>query len=191
VATRLVVEKGGAAVHAYLDKHLEGLVTRVVDQRLAAMKPKEIDVDDLRSQVVQQVNGDMEEFLRQLSQRTLEGLVEASMHEQITELATDFSQRLGEVERRILAQVPEKNEMIDHIRVVTEGSLEAQVRETATQVAQEVSNSVATETVETLLDQHLAHQSRAKESSKGAFGWLLVLLLLLAAGAGAYFYLLI
>jgi hypothetical protein len=133
----------------------------------------------------------MEEFLRQLSQRTLEGLVEASMHEQITELATDFSQRLGEVERRILAQVPEKNEMIDHIRVVTEGSLEAQVRETATQVAQEVSNSVATETVETLLDQHLAHQPRAKESSKGAFGWLLVLLLLLAAGAGAYFYLLI
>ncbi len=191
VATRLVVEKGGAAVHAYLDNHLEELVTRVVDQRLAAFKPQQIDIEDLRSQVVQQVNADVEEFVRQLSQRTLVGLVEASMHEQITELATDFSQRLGETERRILAEVPEKNEMIDHIRMVTEGSIEAQVRETATHVAQEISNSVATETVETLLEQHLAYHTPAQDNSTGGYGWILGVLLLLAAGVGAYFYLLV
>ncbi|MEJ2395611.1 MAG: hypothetical protein P8Z77_12750, partial [Candidatus Thiodiazotropha sp.] len=108
----------------------------------------------------------------------------------ITEVASDFSQRLHDSEQRILEQVPEKNEMINHIRVVTEGSLEALVQETATQVAQEISNSVATETVETLLDQRLAHQSPPEPDSKSSLGWLVGLLVVAAAGASAYFYLL-
>jgi CheY-like chemotaxis protein len=187
---RLLAKRVEAVVGAYLDDRLEALVKRLVERRLAAFKPPEIDVDDLRSQVVQQVNRDLEEFVRQLNQRTVEGLIEASIHEQITEVATDFSQRLNNSEKRILEQVPDKNEMVDHIRVVTEGSLEGHVRETATHVAQEISNSVATETVETLLDQHLAHQSLEQQNSKSPVGWLAALLVLVAAGVGAYFYLL-
>ncbi len=191
MATRMVAERVEAAVSAYLDENLEAVVVRLVEQRLAAFKPPEVDLEDLRSQVVQEVNSDLEEFVRQLNQRTVEGLIEASIYEQITEVANDFSQRLKDSERRIIQQVPEKNEMIEHIRVVTEGSLEAQVRETATHVAQEISNSVATETVETLLDQHLAHQALAQQSRKSPLGWILGLLALAAAGVGAYFYLLV
>ncbi|MEJ2454020.1 MAG: response regulator [Candidatus Thiodiazotropha sp.] len=191
MAARMVGERVESAISAFLDENLEAVVVRLVEQRLAAFKPPEVDLDDLRSQVVQEVNSDLEEFVRQLNQRTVEGLIEASIYEQINEVANDFAQRLADTERRILDQVPEKNEMIEHIRVVTEGSLEAQVRETATQVAQEISNSVATETVETLLDQHLAHQSLAQESHKSPLGWILGLLALTAAGVGAYFYLLL
>jgi CheY-like chemotaxis protein len=191
IAARVVAERVETAVSAYLNDNLEALVARLVERRLAAFKPPEVDLEDLRSQVVQEVNSDLEEFVRQLNQRTVEGLIEASIYEQISDVAHDFSQRLADTEQRILDQVPEKNEMIEHIRVVTEGSLEAQVRETATQVAQEISNSVATETVETLLDQHLAHQSLEQKSRKSPLGWILGLLVLAAAGAGAYFYLLV
>ncbi len=191
MAARMIGERVESAVSAFLDENLEAVVVRLVEQRLAAFKPPEVDLEDLRSQVVQEVNSDLEEFVRQLNQRTVEGLIEASIYEQINEVANDFAQRLADTQRRILEQVPEKNEMIEHIRVVTEGSLEAQVRETATQVAQEISNSVATETVETLLDQHLAHQSLAQESHKSPLGWILGLLALTAAGVGAYFYLLL
>jgi CheY-like chemotaxis protein len=190
VLERLLSEKLDSAVAAYLDEHLKPLVEGLVASRLEAVKPPEIDLDDLRSQVVQEINSDLEEFVRQLNQRTVEGLIEASIYEQITEVASDFSQRLQDSEQRILEQVPEKNEMINHIRVVTEGSLEAQVRETATQVAQEISNSVATETVEMLLDQRLAHQSPPEPDSKSSLGWLVGLLVVAAAGASAYFYLL-
>jgi hypothetical protein len=188
---RLLAERVEAAVGAYLDNHLEDLVGRLVERRLAAFKPPEIDMDDLRSQLVQQVNNDLEEFVRQLNQRTMEGLIEASIYEQIAEVASDFAQRLSDSEKRILEQVPDKNEMVDHIRVVTEGSLEGHVRETATHVAQEISNSVATETVETLLDQHLAHQAIEQQNGKSYAGWIVTLLVLVAVGAGAGFYFLI
>ena len=95
---------------------------------------------------------------------------------------------LEDTEQRIIQQVPEKNEMIEHIRVVTEGSLEAQVRETATHVAQEISNSVATETVENLLDQQMAHQSLAQQPSSSPWGWIAGLAVVAAAGAAAYFF---
>jgi CheY-like chemotaxis protein len=185
-----LAERLERAVRDYLGEHLQPLVSRQVEQRLALFEVPKVDTDDLRSQVVQEVNKDLEEFVRQLNQRTVEGLIEASIHEQITEVANDFSQRLSDSERRILQQVPEKNEMIDHIRVVTEGSMEAHVQETASQVAQEVSNSVATETVETLLDQHLAHQAmtQAQSQSSSPLAWILGLLVLVAAGVGGYLY---
>ena len=188
--SRQLDERLEAAVKAYLDEHLVSLVGNHIEQRLAAFKVPEIDTDDLRSQVVQEVNSDLEEFVRQLNQRTVEGLIEASIYEQISEVASDFTQRLSDTEQRIMQQVPEKNEMIDHIRVVTEGSMEAHVQETASQVAQEVSNSVATETVETLLDQHLAHQAmaQAQSQSKSPMGWILGLIVVAAAGVGAYLY---
>jgi dGTP triphosphohydrolase len=138
---------------------------------------------------VQRVNGELEEFVRQLNQRTVESLIDASIHEQINEIANDFAQRMSDLEARILSQVPEKNEMIDHIRVITEGSLEAHVREMATNVAQEVSNSVATETVENMLDQQFARYSLAsQESSSNARPWLLGLLAAGVVGLGLYFY---
>ena len=191
--SRQLGEQVESAVKAYLDENLESLVSRQVEQRLSRFEPPKLDTDDLRSQVVQEVNSDLEEFVRQLNQRTVEGLIEASIYEQISEVANDFAQRLSDSEERILQQVPEKNEMIDHIRVVTEGSMEAHVQETATQVAQEVANSVATETVETLLDQHLAHQAMAQSQSKSSspMGLILGLVLLAAAGVGAYFYLMV
>jgi len=189
-AAEAIAQQVGSAVSAYLDAELEPMVARLIEQRLAGFKPPEVDTSGLRDQVVKTVNQDLEEFVRQLNQRTVEGLIEASIYEQITEVANDFAQRLDDAEQRILRQVPEKNEMIDHIRVVTEGSIESQVRETATQVAQEISNSVATETVENLLDQHLAHQSlpSSDKPSGSALGWVLGLLGLAAVGLGFYLY---
>ncbi|MCU7795499.1 MAG: response regulator, partial [Candidatus Thiodiazotropha sp. (ex Myrtea spinifera)] len=158
-ASRAVAEQVEAAVNGYLDERLEPLVNQLIDRQLKSQEPPAVDTDALQDEVVKRVNGQLEEFVRQLNQRTVEGLIEASIYEQISEVANDFSQRLRDTEQSILSQVPEKNEMIEHIRVVTEGSVEAQVLETSTHVAQEVANSVATETVEALVDQHLAHQS--------------------------------
>jgi len=166
---------------------LESLVNQVVDKRLAAFEPPEVDYEMLQDKVVAQVNRELEEYVRQINQRTVEGLIEASIYEQVQELANDFTQRLKELKRQILSQVPEKNDMIEHIRVVTEGTLEAHVREIATQVSQEMANSVATETVEHLLDEHLAEQTRSiPDMPRRGWGkWLLWLgLLLLGGGIG-------
>ena len=75
-------------------------MSRQLEQRLSLFEVPKIDTDDLRSQVVQEVNNDLEEFVRQLNQRTVEGLIEASIHEQISEVASDFSQRLSDTEQR-------------------------------------------------------------------------------------------
>ena len=189
---RMLAAQVDSAVTAYLNERLEPLVERLLEQRVAALKPPEVDLPGLRDEVVKQINDDLEEFVRQLNQRTVEGLIEASIYEQINEVANDFAQRLQDTEQKILNQVPEKNEMIEHIRVITEGSLEAHVRETATNVAQEISNSVATETVENLLDQHLAHQSLTGQDKSGnIMPWVLGLLGAAAVAVGAYFYFLV
>ncbi|MEN8168375.1 MAG: response regulator [Pseudomonadota bacterium] len=146
---------------------LEPLVATLVDKRLEGIKPPEVDIDSLRGEVVSQVNKELEEFIRQLNERSVESLIEASIYEQVQTLANDFSQRLKNLKAEILAQVPEKNEMIEHIRVVTEGSLEAHVREISTQVSQEVANSIATETVEHIFDEHMADQA-TDEPAKGS-----------------------
>ncbi|MCU7905653.1 MAG: response regulator [Candidatus Thiodiazotropha sp. (ex Epidulcina cf. delphinae)] len=173
VVAQAVVDRVDAAVDAYLDEKLGPLVSGLVRKGLQDVKP--VDTESIRDQVVQQVNQDLDEFVRQLNQRTVEGLIEAGVHGQVTELADDFSQRLTDLEARILSQVPEKNDMIEHIRVVTEGSLEAHVHDTATQVAHEIANSVATETVESLLDQRLAQQAmETRRQSNGPSAWLFV-----------------
>jgi CheY-like chemotaxis protein len=145
-----------------LAEMLEPRVAELLDKRLKAFEPPKVDTKELQDKVVTKVNRSLEEYVRQINQRTVEGLIEASVYEHVQKLANDFSQRLKELKRQILSQVPEKNDMIEHIRVVTEGTLEAHVREIATQVSQEMANSVATETVEQLLDQHLAEQARSK-----------------------------
>lgn len=179
----------GDAVSAYLDRHLEPLVSRLMEQRVAALEPPKVDTASLRDQVVGMVNRDLEEFVRQLNQRTVEGLIEASIVKRTAEVANDFAERLKESEQRILGSVPEKGEMIENIRIITEGSLEAQVRETATHVAREISNSVATETVEYLLDRHLAQQATTTEKgSGGTLAWILALLGTAAIGVGFYYY---
>ena len=187
-AASAVAEGVGSAVSAYLDKTLAPMVSRLVEQRFAEFKPPEIDTTLLRDQVAQSVNQDLEESVRKLNQRIVEGLIEASIYEQITEVANDFSQRLADAEQRILLQVPEKNEMIEHIRVVTEGSIESQVRETATQVAQEISNAIATETVENLMDQRLSQQSEENGASNGSLRWVLLLLGAAVIGVGFYYF---
>jgi CheY-like chemotaxis protein len=177
-------------VNDYLDQKLGTVVSELVNQKMASVKPVEIDKDELKKGVVDQVNKDLEDFVRQLNQRNVEELIQTSTYQQANELRDDFKQRLNEQEERILNQVPEKNDMIEHIRVVTEGSLEAHVHETATQVSQEIANSVATETVEQMLEQHLAQQSMAQESQSGGKGIWVVLGLLLVASASAAYYLL-
>jgi uncharacterized membrane-anchored protein YjiN (DUF445 family) len=185
-----VANQVASAVTAYLDQQLEPLVARVVEQRIKTLEPPDVDTESLQEEVVTQVNSQLEEFVRQLNQRTVEGLIEAAIYEQITEVANDFSQRLSDSEQKILSQVPDKNEMIDHIRVVTEGSIEAQVQETARQVAQEVSNRVATETVETLLEQQLMQQSlESQPQSSSTWVWVAGLVVAAVAGSGVYFYL--
>jgi CheY-like chemotaxis protein len=176
------------AVNDYLDQQLEPMVSRLVRQGVEAVKPPEIDDDKLRTDVIGQVNKDLEDFVRQLNQRSVEELIQANTYAQMSELRDEFSSRLKDQEQRIISQVPEKNDMIEHIRVVTEGSLEAQVHETATQVAQEIANSVATETVEQMLDQHLAQQSMEHEAQKGGKAiWILLGFLLIAFAGTAYF----
>ncbi|MCU7813726.1 MAG: response regulator [Candidatus Thiodiazotropha sp. (ex Rostrolucina anterorostrata)] len=189
VVEETVAERVDTTVHAYLDKQLESMVSALVQKGLQSVEPPTaVDSESIRDAVVQQVNQDLDEFVRQLNQRTVEGLIEASVYGQITELADDFSQRMRDQEARILSQVPEKNDMIEHIRVVTEGSLEAHVHQTASQVAGEIANLVATETVESLLDQHLAHQTLENQQSKTGFsGWVyLGLGALVALGVAAF-----
>ena len=171
-----------------VNEMLGPLVSSMVEKRLAQIKPPEIDLDSLRGKVVSQVNKDMEEFVRQINERSVEGLIEASIYEQVHELANDFSKRMQVLKEEILSQVPDKHEMLEHIRVVTEGSLEAVVRETATQVSQEVSNSTATETVEQILDEHLANQTALQTYGKGSksWRWLLWPILVLVGGAAGY-----
>ncbi|MCM8857074.1 MAG: response regulator [Candidatus Thiodiazotropha sp.] len=173
VVEETVAERVDTTVHAYLDEKLESMVSALVQKGLQSIEqPAAVDSESIRDAVVKQVNQDLDEFVRQLNQRTVEGLIEASVYGQITELADDFSQRMKDQEALILSQVPEKNDMIEHIRVVTEGSLEAHVHQTASQVAGEIANSVATETVESLLDQHLAHQTLENQQPKaGPSGW--------------------
>ncbi|MCU7862815.1 MAG: response regulator [Candidatus Thiodiazotropha sp. (ex Lucinoma borealis)] len=173
VVEETVAERVDTTVHAYLDEKLESMVSALVQKGLQSIEPPAaVDSESIRDAVVKQVNQDLDEFVRQLNQRTVEGLIEASVYGQITELADDFSQRMKDQEALILSQVPEKNDMIEHIRVVTEGSLEAHVHQTASQVAGEIANSVATETVESLLDQHLAHQTLESQQPKaGPSGW--------------------
>ncbi|MET0109418.1 MAG: response regulator [Candidatus Thiodiazotropha sp.] len=174
-----------STVQAYLDSKLEPMIVSVVERGLKEVEPQSVDTEALRESVVEKVNQDLDEFVRQLNQRTVGDLIEASIYGQMKELDDDISQRLQEQEQRILNQVPEKNDMIEHIRVITEGSLEAQVHETATQVAGEIANSVATETVESLLDQHLAHQALESQHQKSKMPIMVVLGLGLLAVAGA------
>ncbi|MEW8137531.1 MAG: response regulator [Candidatus Thiodiazotropha endolucinida] len=174
-----------STVQAYLDSKLEPMIVSVVERGLKEVEPQSVDIEALRESVVEKVNQDLDDFVRQLNQRTVGDLIESSIYGQMKELDHDISQRLQEQEQRILNQVPEKNDMIEHIRVITEGSLEAQVHETATRVAGEIANSVATETVENLLDQHLAHQALESQQPKSKLPIMVVLGLGLLAVAGA------
>ncbi|MBV2090104.1 MAG: response regulator [Candidatus Thiodiazotropha sp. (ex Ctena orbiculata)] len=200
VVVREIVEQ---AVSDAIDQRLAGLVDDYLEQKLQPMlaelkqqqpesaAPVEIDTEELKKEVVEEVNSDLEDFVRQLNQRSLEEMIQASTFNQINETRDEFSDRLKQQEERILEQVPEKNDMIEHIRVVTEGSLEAHVHETATQVSQEVANSIATETVEQMLEQHLAQQTVVKENSAdGKAIWALLGALLAASAGAAYYYLL-
>jgi CheY-like chemotaxis protein len=174
-------------VNDYLNQQLEPMVSGLVGQQVKAIKPPQIDEDKLSKGVIEQVNKDLEDFVRQLNQRSVEELIEVNTYAQMNELRDDFSSRLQDQEQRIISQVPEKNDMIEHIRVVTEGSLEAHVHETATQVAQEIANSVATETVEQMLDQHLAQQNIEQETKKGGKAiWILFVFLVIAFAGSAY-----
>ncbi len=191
-AEKMVAESLGprveSALNAYLDKKLEPMVAAMVERGLQAVEPQSVDTDALRDSVVEQVNRDLDEFVRQLNQRTVGDLIQASIFGQLNELSDEFTQRMNEQEQRILSQVPEKNDMIEHIRVITEGSLEAQVHETATQVAGEVANHVATETVEGMLDQHLAQQAVEKQQhgSRAPLWILLGVSVLVVAGVVAF-----
>ena len=178
---------------------VEALVTSLIDERfetldkrLEKIKPPKLDLEALRGEVVSQVNRNLEEFVRQINRRTVESLIEASIYGKVQELSNDFEQKLKVLKLEILSEVPEKNDMIEHIRMVTEGSLEAHVREVATQISREMANSVATETVEHLFDEHLAEQARNKPQKKPKnygllFLWLALMLTWAGIGAAAYF----
>jgi organic radical activating enzyme len=156
------------AARQVVHEMLQPMVNSLVDRKLADIKPPEVDTKALREEVARQVNQDLQEFVRQINERTMESLIEASIYEQVQDLANDFSRRLQQLKEDILSQVPEKNDMIEHIRVVTEGTMEAHVRETATHVSQEIANSVATETVEQILDEQMADRTMLKAASDGA-----------------------
>jgi CheY-like chemotaxis protein len=183
-----LAERLESTVQALLDEKLEPMVASMVENGLAKVAPEPVDTDALHDSVVAQVNKDLDEFVRQLNQRTVGDLIQSSIYNQMNELSDDLAEQMKDQEARILSVVPEKNEMIEHIRVVTEGSVEAQVHETASQVAGEIANSVATETVENLLDQHLAHQALENQTKKSKWPLMIVVgvCLLAVAGAAAY-----
>ncbi|MET0122085.1 MAG: response regulator [Candidatus Thiodiazotropha sp. 6PLUC9] len=175
-------------IHDYLEQKLEPMVSELVSRTANVDKPVEIDSDALKKGIVEEVNHDLEDFVRQLNQRNVEELIQSTIFSQVGELRDDFNSRLKDQEERILSQVPEKNDMIEHIRVITEGSLEAHIHETATQVSQEISNSVATETVEQMLEQHFAQQSVEQQpESGGKMIWILLGALVAASAGAAYF----
>ncbi|MES9992433.1 MAG: response regulator [Candidatus Thiodiazotropha sp.] len=174
------------AVQDYLDKRLDGMVGAMVKSGLQQVETEQVDSESLRDAVVKQVNQDLDEFVRQLNQRTVGDLIQSSIYSQMNELSEELTERMKDQEARILTQVPEKNDMIEHIRVITEGSLEAQVHETASKVAGEVANHVATETVEGMLDQHLAQQAMEQPRQSKSPIWLVLGLGVLAvAGIAA------
>jgi CheY-like chemotaxis protein len=197
-AGRVVREVVAQLVSDFLEQRLSGLVDDYLDQKLTPMlaelkqqpenvEQPEIDIEDLKQDVVEEVNSGLEDFVRQLNQRDLEEQIQAATYTQVSEVRDEFSSRLKDQEERILNQVPEKNDMIEHIRVVTEGSLEAQVHETASQVSQEVANSVATETVEQMLEQHLAKQAVVREKpSSGKVIWIMLGAVIVALAGAAY-----
>ncbi|MEJ2621473.1 MAG: hypothetical protein P8163_14775, partial [Candidatus Thiodiazotropha sp.] len=200
-ADRVVREVVEQLVSDSLEQRLSGLVDDYLEQKLTPMlaelklqsesieQPK-IDTEALKKGVVEEVNSGLEDFVRQLNQRDLEEQIQATTYTQVSEVRDEFSSRLKEQEERILNQVPEKNDMIEHIRVITEGSLEAQVHETASQVSQEVANSIATETVEQMLEQHLAKQAVVSEKPSAGKAIWVMLGALIAALAGAVYLLL-
>jgi CheY-like chemotaxis protein len=188
VLEETLAERIERSVQAYLDNKLEPMIVSVVEHGLQEIETEKVDSDAIRESVVQQVNQDLDEFVRQLNQRTVGDLIESSIYGQMKELSEEISQRMTDQEQRIMSQVPEKNDMIEHIRVITEGSMEAQVHETACHVAGEIANSVATETVESLLDQHLAHQAMESQPPKQKMPLLAFAMagLLVIAGVAVY-----
>ncbi|MGD8914064.1 MAG: response regulator [Candidatus Thiodiazotropha sp.] len=185
-----LAERLESAVQIFFDERLESMVSSMVEKGLQKAKPEPVDTRALRDSVIKQVNKDLDEFVRQLNQRTVGDLIQSSIFNQMNELSDDLTERMKDQEARILSMVPEKNEMIDHIRVITEGSLEAQVHQTATRVASEIANSVATETVENLLDQHLAQQALDKQEERSKWPWKIIFGVGLLAVAGAAYMLL-
>lgn len=185
-----LAERLESAVQIFFDERLESMVSSMVEKGLQKAKPEPVDTRALRDSVIKQVNKDLDEFVRQLNQRTVGDLIQSSIFNQMNELSDDLTERMKDQETRILSMVPEKNEMIDHIRVITEGSLEAQVHQTATRVASEIANSVATETVENLLDQHLAQQALDKQEERSKWPWKIIFGVGLLAVAGAAYMLL-
>jgi CheY-like chemotaxis protein len=186
-----LAERLEGAVQAYLDEKLEPIVSSMVERGVRKFAPEPTDTEALRESVVEQVNRDLDEFVRQLNQRTVGDLIQSSIYNQMNELSDELTEQMKDQEARILSLVPEKNDMIEHIRVITEGSLEAQVHETASQVAVEIANSVATETVENMLDQHLAQQALEKQqqSSKMPLFAIFAGGLLAAAGIAVFMFL--
>jgi CheY-like chemotaxis protein len=185
-----LAERLESAVQILFDKRLESMVSAMVEKGLQKAKPEPIDAKALRDSVIKQVNKDLGEFVRQLNQRTVGDLIQSSIYNQMNELSDDLKERMKDQEARILSMVPEKNEMIQHIRVITEGSLEAQVHQTATQVASEIANSVATETVENLLDQHLAQQALESQAETSKWPWKIIIGVGLLVVVGAVYMLL-
>jgi len=99
VVEATVAERVDTTLHAYLDEKLESMVSALLQKSLQSVEPPTpVDSESIRNSVVQQVNQDLEDIIRQLNKRTLEGLIEASVYGQVTELGDDLSQRLLDLE---------------------------------------------------------------------------------------------
>ncbi|MBA1444825.1 MAG: response regulator [Gammaproteobacteria bacterium] len=168
------------------------LAEAAVEKRLAE-RPLEIDVDKLREEIATQVSGELEGIVRQVNDSIVAEVIETHFREQWQQVSGQITQQLEAFRSEVLGQVPEKNDMIEHIRMVTEGSMEALATETATRVSQEVAHHTAIETAEALIDHRLSDEVDSAQSKAGKQGqrtllYLGITVLLLAVAAGLIIY---
>lgn len=123
-------------------------------QNMPASQPK-VDLDALRDEVMNQVKAVIEAQVKQTAERMVKSVIEANVNPMLQRMLESINNQVKGMKDEILGQVPKKNEMIEHIKVVTEGMMEVQIREISTQVARDAANSVATEVAEQIVSDHM------------------------------------
>lgn len=142
------------------------LAAQAVERSLKE-RPLDVNIDKLRDEIIEQVNRDVEAIVIKLNDRVVAEVIGTHFREQWAVFSEQIAAQLEVFKRgvtsqlpgreqlleEVLRQVPDKGEMIEEIRSVAEGSIDAHAAETATRVAREVAKNTAAEVAEELFEQ--------------------------------------
>ena|GEM_PF-2810048 len=142
------------------------LAAQAVERSLKE-RPLDVNIDKLRDEIIEQVNRDVEAIVIKLNDRVVAEVIGTHFREQWAVFSEQIAAQLEVFKRGVtsqlpgreqlledvLRQVPDKGEMIEEIRSVAEGSIDAHAAETATRVAREVAKNTAAEVAEELFEQ--------------------------------------